>query len=568
MHVSRQSLQPSLSVVLSVVGACVLSTAAAAADVSGRGSSGSGAAEAQYHILAGEVAAGRNQPLVAAEEFLKALEFAPDAALAARATSLALASNNATLALSTARKWLTIEPTSLEAREVITRLSLRAGLTDQAYEQCVAIVKDHPGGLDDGLRHVSLLLAQEEQQGPAALALIAKLVAQYPKRAGAWQAQGLLALRFGDIEQAEKSARESLRLDPSSKEAPLLLTGALVRKGDIAGADQIIDGQTRNNPIASDIRLGYARLLIESNQREHARLQLTRVLKGTGDNTDALYLLGLINLDEGKVDEAEPQFRTLVKTKDRANEAHYYLGRIAEQRGRWADALSEYTQVNAGNQVLDASVRRAEMLYRTGKLDEARVTLEQLRRQYPPLSPRFYLAEGQLLNDAGTPDEALLLYSRALEEHKNEPDLLYARSLVFERLKRLDEAEADLRTVLTASPADARALNALGFMLVVHSSRLDEAEKLIAKALEITPEEPAVIDSMGWLRFRQGRQSEALLLLARAYEVFPDPEVAAHFGEALWVGGDRGKAQAVWERALQASPNNGVLRETIKRLMP
>ncbi|GAC1622031.1 MAG: tetratricopeptide repeat protein [Nevskia sp.] len=525
-------------------------------------------AQFQFHVLAGELAAGRNQPQVAASEFLQAVEISPNAELVARATSLALAANDAELALTAARKWLTIEPTSLEAREVIIRLSMRLGLTDDASAQCLAIVRDHPGGKDDGFRHVALLLAQEPRTGPAALALMAKLVSQYPKLAGAWQAQSLLALRFDEIETAEKSAREALRLQPNSKEAPLLLTGALIKKGDIAGSDQIVEAQVKTSPEPAELRLAYARLLIESDQRAAAREQLQKVLKGDGANTEVHFLLGLLALDERKIEEAEQHLAPLAKSGDRAVDAQYYLGRISEIRGQPAQALAHYEKVVSGNQALDAAVRRASMLSRLGHLPDARTTLDQLRQQYPPLATRFYLAEGDILLEAGEFDQAVDLYGMALNRHDGDTDLLYARSLVYERQNRVEPAEADLRAVLARNPNDARALNALGFMLVVHTARLAEAEKLIGRALELTPDEPAVIDSLGWLRFRQGRSGEAVTLLARAYERFPDPEVAAHFGEALWAIGDHDKAQLVWNRALQDAPDSAVLRATVKRLMP
>jgi tetratricopeptide (TPR) repeat protein len=208
------------------------------------------------------------------------------------------------------------------------------------------------------------------------------------------------------------------------------------------------------------------------------------------------------------------------------------------------------------------------MLAKLGHMPDARTTLEQLREQYPPLATRFYLAEGEILVDAGELDDAIDVYTTALNGNEEDSELRYARALVHERLQHIDAAEADLHAVLARNPNDARALNALGFMLVVHTTRLSEAEKLINHALELTPDEPAVIDSLGWLRFRQGRSTEAVNLLARAYDRFPDPEVAAHLGEALWTAGEHGKAQTVWNRALESAPDSPVLRETVKRLNP
>jgi tetratricopeptide (TPR) repeat protein len=561
-----------LGFTLSVMGGCLIGTAAMAAAPAAPASPpvrmASREAQAQYHIMAGELAAGREQPQLAAEEFLQALEYVPDAVLAGRATMLALGADNATLALATARKWIKLDSTSLEAREVITRLALRAGYSEEAYEQGLAIIQDHPGGPSDGFRHVSSLLAQETENGAAAVALMERLIAGQPKRAGAWHALGLLALRFNDVDRAERAAREALRLDPKSKEAPLLLAGVLVRKGDLGAADQILEAQARNNPIEADVRIGYARLLIESAHTAPARLQLDKVVRLEPDNADAIFMLGLLDLNENRIVDAERRFRSLSQGRDRAVDASYYLGRIHEQRGELSKALDEYARVTSGQQVLDATVRRADMLAKLGRLPDARATLEQLRRQYSQLAPRFYLAEGQLLINADDVDEALLVYNRALAEFPARPELLYARSLAYERKGSIAAAEADLRAVLAAEPAGARALNALGFMLTVHSQRLDEAETLIAKALALTPDDPSVIDSMGWLRFRQGRPNEAVSLLAKAYEAFPDPEVAAHFGEALWVTGDRARAEAVWNRALEAAPDHPLLRETIKRLKP
>src|SRR3546814_16941589 len=47
-------------------------------------------AEAQFHVMAGEMAAGRNQPGIAASEFIAALQRVDDADLAKRATALAI----------------------------------------------------------------------------------------------------------------------------------------------------------------------------------------------------------------------------------------------------------------------------------------------------------------------------------------------------------------------------------------------------------------------------------------------------------------------------------------------
>ena len=71
---------------------------------------------------------------------------------------------------------------------------------------------------------------------------------------------------------------------------------------------------------------------------------------------------------------------------------------------------------------------------------------------------------------------------------------------------------------------------------------------------------------MGWVLYRKGRYDEALEYLTRAYNEFPDPEVAAHLGEVLWVSGNTEAATSVWQGALVRDPQHKVLRETLERL--
>jgi Flp pilus assembly protein TadD len=126
--------------------------------------------------------------------------------------------------------------------------------------------------------------------------------------------------------------------------------------------------------------------------------------------------------------------------------------------------------------------------------------------------------------------------------------------------------EDDLRRIIAAEPDNATALNALGYTLANRTDRYAEAQALISQALAARPNEPAILDSMGWVLFRLGEYEQAINYLSQAYARFPDPEVAAHLGEVLWVSGDTNSARDVWRGALQQDPSHRVLLETLQRL--
>lgn len=526
--------------------------------------------EAQFHLMLGEMAANRSQPGVAAVEFLEALKTFPDPILAARAATMAYTAGDIGLLEKIARRWLEIEPNSMEAREVILHVSLRQSDVDEAVTQSKAIIEGHGGGRDDGFRQIALMMVRDGNNVATAMNTLNRLAEQYPKESGMHYAIALLALRTDKLDIAETAAREARRLSPDSKENSLLLVGVLVKQKKLDESDTVIDALAKKNKAQrDDIRLAYARLLLEADQRSRARGQLERIVKDNPKSEDALYALGVFDLNDGKVAEARQAFTKLSKSPERGVDAHFQLGRVAEREKDWNLALKEYEQVTSGNQALDAALRRAAVLAKLGRIDDARAQLQQMRIQFPPLGPRLRSAEAEMLLEAGKTNEALATYTDALRDAPDDADFLYGRSLVYEKLNRQKESEADLRAILAKNPDDARALNALGYLLVVNSpDRLKEAQKLIGKAMQIEPEDAAIIDSMGWVSYKLGQKEDARDLLKKAYERNQDPEIAAHLGEVLWVLGQRDEARAVWQRALAEEPDHRALNETMKRLNP
>jgi tetratricopeptide (TPR) repeat protein len=172
----------------------------------------------------------------------------------------------------------------------------------------------------------------------------------------------------------------------------------------------------------------------------------------------------------------------------------------------------------------------------------------------------------ELLTRLGHPEVAMDILNDALRQFPDSSALRYARSMLGEQMDNLSLMESDLRAILEQDPDNATALNALGYTLADRTQRLDEAEELITRALALQPNEPAILDSMGWVLFRQGKYEESLGYLKRAYAVFPDPEVAAHLGEAMWMAGDREGATAVLRGAMLKTPDSEILLDTLNRL--
>lgn len=519
----------------------------------------------EYHVLAGEMAIQRDDRDVAAREYVAALQYSNDAQLARRATRIALYAGDMALAYRAASAWAAAEPDSLEAQRTATRLALTSGDAAGLDVYAPSLVRA-AASPDAGYRLLADVLSGEPEQSNLAVSALSRMAQEDRNSASAQYALGVLALRYNRNEIAERAAARALALDPDWNEAVLLQAGVWIRGGQADRAQALVAGLPGNQATRAEYHMALARLLVEADQDEAALDEFQRALDQQPDNDNARYGLAILSLSVGDLGRAKTAFSELYRSRGRADDAAYYLGTIAEQGDDFADAQRWYERVENGEHAFDAQVRAARMMYRQDNLDGARQRLGELRGRYPELANQLYAAEGQLLYDANRPEAALEIYNRALAAIPSDPELLYGRSIAYERLDRVAQSRADLDTILQRDPDNARALNALGYLIANHGGDYDQAESFIEKALASDPGNPAILDSMGWVQYRLGYLNKARRYLEQAYEAFPDGEVAAHLGEVLWKQGEQDAARRVWQDALADSPDHPILRETINRL--
>jgi tetratricopeptide (TPR) repeat protein len=208
------------------------------------------------------------------------------------------------------------------------------------------------------------------------------------------------------------------------------------------------------------------------------------------------------------------------------------------------------------------------VLTKQGDIEAAREFLHQQPTQTNQQRVQLILAEAYLLRDAKRVEDALDVVQDGLDKLPNDPELLYQRALLAEKLGRNDLLESSLRKLIRVKPEYAHAYNALGYSFADRNERLPEAYTLIQKALSLAPDDFYIMDSMGWVLYRQGKYEEALSYLQRAYSGRPDPEIAAHLGEVLWASGKHDEARKLLQDALAKAPTNETLQQTVQRFKP
>ena len=525
--------------------------------------------ELLYYLLSAEIAGQRRQLGVAAAMYLKAAEVSRDPQIAARATRVAIYAGDDARALQAARLWIELEPDSVDAAQVMAVMLLRQGKVDAALPYLDRVLA-HPAagkGQPDGYMLVTSLLSKEKDP-ERALSAMRKLVDRHPGDAKLIYAYAHLAMLLGKLELAERIVNQLLAGQPDMIDAWLLKANILNRLGRNEEALEFIAGAVARWPDEPRLRLFYARKLVDMKRYAEAREQFARLLEQQPGMVDAIYALGLLNLQLREPEKARDYFRQLVEAGQRVDEANYYIAQAWEMEKQYDKAIQYYEEVGQGELYVDARIRLANLLAEQGDITAARQILQNVNAPTLDGELRLYLAEGDILSRAGRYQDAWDVYTLALQQMPDNPQLLYARALVAEKLDRLDEAIADLEKMVKADPENPEALNALGYTLVDRTHRIEEGMALIRKALEKRPDDPAIMDSMGWALYRAGQPEKALEYLQKAYRTFPDAEIGAHLGEVLWVLGRQDEARKVWAEARKREPRNRVLLNTLERFNP
>jgi len=519
-------------------------------------------AESVYPLLLAEFALRRREYGIALNQYATQAPELRDAGVSAHTTHLAQFMRREPEALEAAQLWVELEPDNTEANNTVATLLVRRGQTIEAVPHVAAVARAGEDAnfpiLLSGFRRLS-----PEQQSEL-VGSINGLAEEFPDNSRLLLTQALIHEELGQPEQALDKLDQLFAVDPYQQQAMLLEAKLLLEKGNRRPFGRI-ERALEDNPDDNRLRLQYARLLTQGDI-DAARTQFEILSARSPRDSDVLYSLALINREMGDSIAAKAYLRQLIDIGERADDAYYYLGRIEEEDGNLAEAMEHYSRVGPGRDYINANGRIGRILIEEGKLDQSQAHFASLRASNPKEREQLYAIESELLSNEGLLNNSLALLNLGLSEFPDSTTLRYSRSMVGEKQDDLALMESDLRYILEREPDNATALNALGYTLANRTTRYDEAYDLIRQALDLQPEEPAILDSMGWVLYRKGEYEEALVYLNKAFERFPDPEVAAHLGEVLWITGDTEAALAIWRAALDEDPEHKILLSTLERL--
>ena len=194
----------------------------------------------------------------------------------------------------------------------------------------------------------------------------------------------------------------------------------------------------------------------------------------------------IASLQRGRLDDAERQFRAILRDRPRNPVALDLLGAVCAQRGRWTEAEGYLTAAIAAGAKLETT---------------------------------FY-NYGVVLKELGRPAEAIAQIDRAIAINPRSAEAHFDKAMCLLALKRYDAVQVHLEQALAVNPNLVSALVWLGHLLS-EVDRTDDAFAAYERALAVDPQSADAWHGRAKLLRRRRRYQEALAAFNKALSINP-----------------------------------------------
>jgi tetratricopeptide (TPR) repeat protein len=380
---------------------------------------------------------------------------------------------------------------------------------------------------------------------------MSRLIAKFPNSFAGHFLLGRIYLTSGRTALAEKAFRRSAELDTESIEPLFELLNIARDQGrreDILRLDrEILERDPDNSRAYLDLAIYYRQAHMASESEEILRRL------GERSKTEFEVILQIVQayVDPKKFDDALYLINGMLKASPESPDLHHLKGFTLFGLKKNAEALPEFRQVTPQSRFYtDAVVHSAFILQEQGKTGEAIEIIQSVIQKNPENAElTYYLAS--IYEEAGDLAQAENHLKQALEKDRDNSRFLFRLGIIYDKQKNKEASMEAMRRVIALDPANASALNYLGYTLADLGQSLDEAEQLVLEALKHKPDDGYITDSLGWVYYKKGEYEKALKYLQKASELVPeDPVIMEHVGDAYLKLNDRANALKHFQKAM------------------
>ncbi len=249
-------------------------------------------------------------------------------------------------------------------------------------------------------------------------------------------------------------------------------------------------------------------------------------------------------------------------------------GQLIERLGRFADARPYFEDYSRRSPDPLSMLPLCLLLAKSGNVDEALSVCQGSRLAG---KPEMLAQAGISILNERNPSPAQIQrveawVTAAVRSSKGSTQGLLAQADLYLMQRRLKDAEALYRLILTTDHDNVVALNNLAWLLAYDQRNLDEAMTLINRAIEAAGHRAELIDTRGNVNLSAHRTKEAIADLSEAVADVGSPVMHLHLARAYFEQGNLELAQKAWldgqRLGLDAQKLHPLDRKAFEQLQP
>ena len=398
-------------------------------------------------------------------------------------------------------------------------------------------------GMNETLSLQKFKLYQTLKQPDKAFEEIEKLANRYPMNARYRLLMGDLHLENEETEKALACYQQAHEIDPDDPRYIVSMANYYDQTGDKEAAEQEIRDALVNEKLDVETKVGilsrYVQRLQQTQQGiENANSLFQTLLDQHPEDTELKLMYGSLLMAQQKEEEAKFQFQ-LVTEMEPSNE------------GAWQQLLNISLKGEDIPEVIRICTRCKELF---------------------PEAPEyyFYLGIGYYMQEKY--QESLDTYYAGLKIIPEGNGVVKSNFYgqigdLYYQMEKMDEAYKAYDEALKYNENNAPVLNNYSYFLTLDKKDLKKAERMAAQCIKLEPDNATYLDTYAWVFFVQGNYTLAKIYIENALskDKTNSAELVDHYGDILYMSGEKDKALEQWKKAKEMGKDTDVLKQKIAK---
>jgi tetratricopeptide (TPR) repeat protein len=526
-------------------------------------------ASAGFYYLVGETMVLNGELEKSVEMLDAAYNLDPNSFLGEKLISTKLQAGKTDGVLADAKRMVLLYPKSADLRLLYGQVLLNKGLSDEAIVEYRKALSLDPLNEEIYLQLVAVYQALKRIEEAERTAK--DLTQKVPESLAGWSILSRLLILNGHGREAMEPARRAYEIQSSSPDLTLIYAYALEMNKKTKEAVQLYEKLFHLNPTNQEIIARMIRLYRETGGIKEALELLDEMVESPSGDKPSVHLHRAYLLWElNKFEEASKILVKLAADAPEDDRLRYLAGLGFEKTEKLPSALEMYQGISQESPFKrQATYRAVVVLQSLKKMDDALTLARQLTSAEDSDWESFALESG-LQSDQEHFAAAIEVLETGIKKYPDTARLHFLKGVNQEKSGKISDCVVSMKRVIELEPANAAALNYLGYLYAERGENLKEAEILIRRALDAKPGDGYFLDSLGWVLYQKKNYPEALKILTQANQTAPNEAVILeHIGDVYKAQGKDADALKYYKDAASVKAEEKDLiriREKLKEL--